>query len=231
MKKTLICTALFAALPAVSAPVFAAEESPHSLSANVGFVSDYRYRGISQTEKKPALQGGFDYEHASGAYLGVWGSNISWIKDGKSSLELDLYGGYGGEVGDFSYDVGLLQYYYPGGKVEGAANPNTLEAYVGGGWGPLSVKYSHAFTNLFGFDDSKGSWYLEAGLEYEVGPVTLDAHIGRQKIKNYFGYNDYKLGVSTEYGGFGFGLHYVKSTIKDDDNSKGGVVLSVSRSF
>jgi uncharacterized protein (TIGR02001 family) len=229
MRKTVVLTALLAGLPAVPQLALAADD--HSVSANIGFVSDYRYRGISQTEKKPALQGGFDYAHASGAYLGVWASNVSWIKDGKSSLEADIYGGFAGEAAGVGYDFGLLQYTYPGGKVDGATDPNTLEAYIGTGWGPLSVKYSHSLTNLFGFDDSKGSWYLEAGLEYELGPVTLEAHAGRQKIKNHFGYSDYKLGASTEFAGFDFGLHYVKTNIKEDSYAEGGVVFSIARSF
>jgi uncharacterized protein (TIGR02001 family) len=229
MRKIALTTALLAALPVV--PSLALASSEHELSANIGLVSDYRYRGISQTEKKPALQGGFDYAHASGAYAGVWASNVSWIKDSKSSLEIDVYGGFAGEAAGVSYDLGLLQYTYPGGKVDGLADPNTLEAYIGTGWGPVSVKYSHSLTNLFGFEDSEGSWYLQAGLDYDVGPVTLEAHAGRQKIKNHFGYSDYKLGASTAFGGFDFGLHYVKTTIKEDSYAKGGVVFSVSRQF
>ncbi|OYW27068.1 MAG: hypothetical protein B7Z51_09365, partial [Methyloversatilis sp. 12-65-5] len=82
MQKTLIAAALASAL-AVPAFTAQAEEpaSPHTFTGNVGLFSQYVFRGISQTNEDPALQGGFDYSHASGFYLGTWASNISWLKD------------------------------------------------------------------------------------------------------------------------------------------------------
>ena len=91
----------------------AAPES--TLSFNVGAVSDYRYRGISQSRLNPALQGGVDYADKSGFYVGAWGSTIKWIQDAGAkdgNVELDIYGGYKGAVGDVSYDVGYLRYQY-----------------------------------------------------------------------------------------------------------------------
>ena len=86
----------------------------HSLHANVSLASQYRYRGLAQTDGDPALQGGFDYSHASGLYLGTWGSNVSWLADSNgdvsNSVELDVYGGYRGAWGDVGYDVGVLRY-------------------------------------------------------------------------------------------------------------------------
>src|SRR5204862_6111516 len=133
------CSALFAgsAVAQTPAPVPAAATTPeHTFTANVGVFSEYIFRGIAQTAGRPALQGGFDYAHASGFYLGTWASNISWLEDfgiyNRSSLEWDFYGGYksnfpGSE--DWSYDVGLYYYYYPGRRNPGATNANTFEGY------------------------------------------------------------------------------------------------------
>src|SRR5690606_30975216 len=146
MKRALIAAAVAGVVAAAAAPALAAEESP--FSANVSIVSDYKFRGLSQTNAEPALQGGFDYAHASGLYLGTWASSISWLSDGQadvsSSLEWDFYGGYSGTSGEFGYDFGLLYYYYPGSYPGGFNSPDTLEAYVKGSWKFLSLKYSHS---------------------------------------------------------------------------------------
>lgn len=211
-----------------------AEESP--FSANIGITSDYTYRGISQTNQRPALQGGFDYAHASGFYAGIWGSNVSWLADAdpdvSNSLELDIYAGYSGEAGPIGYDVGLLQYYYPGKYPSGFTKPHTLEGYVGLSWEFLSFKYSHAFTNLFGFDDSRGSQYYDVSAAYPLTEsLTLDAHYGFQRIRNADDYKDWRLGVTQAWAGYEFGLHYVDTDIKNDKLSDSRVTVSVSRSF
>ena len=113
MRTKPLATALAALATIAAAGAAHAGDGP--FTANVGLVSDYAYRGWSQTDERPALQGGFDYAHDSGLYAGVWGSNVSWLSDANTdvsnSLELDLYGGYKGTVGAIGYDVGLLQYY------------------------------------------------------------------------------------------------------------------------
>ena len=131
MRKSLVTLSVLAALPFVSAAPAMAQGSPHSVSANVGFVSDYAYRGISQTNENMAIQGGFDYAHASGLYAGVWGSSIDWLD--KGGVEADVYGGYKAEMGDFGYDVGVLHYAYPGGEI-GGESPDTTEVYLGASW-------------------------------------------------------------------------------------------------
>src|SRR5690606_10460802 len=106
------------------------------LTANVTVASQYRYRGIIQTNNKPALQGGFDITHSSGFYLGNWNSTISWLDDTdpdvSAPLEMDFYGGFRGNITpDVTFDVGVLQYYYPGDYPGGYTSPDTTEAYVG----------------------------------------------------------------------------------------------------
>ncbi len=102
MRKSLITTAVLGAL-ATPALVFAADAAPApdwAFSSNVGVFSQYIFRGLTQTDRKPALQGGFDLSHSSGFYAGVWASNISWLSDANpqyyssSSLETDIYGGF-----------------------------------------------------------------------------------------------------------------------------------------
>ncbi len=235
MNKTAIAATLatlFAALPFAGS----AHAEDSAFSANVGLVSDYAYRGFSQTDERPALQGGFDYAHDSGLYAGVWGSNVSWLSDSdpavSNSLELDLYGGYKGSVGAIGYDVGLLQYYYPGSYPKPYNSPDTLEGYLGLSWAFLSFKYSYAFTDLFGFEKSDGSQYYDLGATVDVGHgLTLAAHVGYSDIKGQDDYTDWKLSVSREFVGLNVGLHYVDTDVSNSDLADQRVILSVSKAF
>jgi uncharacterized protein (TIGR02001 family) len=178
-------------------------EPDYTLSYNVGAVTDYRYRGISQTRLKPALQGGADFAHKSGLYLGTWASTIKWIKDagGDAPVELDLYGGYKGSAGAVGYDVGVLRYQYPGHSL--ATSPNTTEVYGAATFGAATLKYSHSVTNLFGFSDSKNSYYVEAAATFDLGNgFSLVPHAGYQKVKNNddFSYSDFSLTVAKDFG-------------------------------
>ena len=234
MRTKPLATALAALATIAAAGAAHAGDGP--FTANVGLVSDYAYRGWSQTDERPALQGGFDYAHDSGLYAGVWGSNVSWLSDASpnvsNSLELDLYGGYKGTVGAIGYDVGLLQYYYPGSYPKGFNSPNTLEGYVGLSWEFLSFKYSYAFTDLFGYDRSDGSQYYDLGAAVDVGGgFTLAAHVGYSDIKGQDDYTDWKLGVTKEFGGFNFGLHYVDTDVDNADLADERVILSIAKSF
>jgi uncharacterized protein (TIGR02001 family) len=202
MKKTLIAlssTLLLAALPSLAQA---------QLAFNVGAVSDYRYRGITQSRLKPALQGGVDY--AAGAfYVGAWASTIKWVKDagGDAKVELDLYGGYKGEIAkDLAFDVGGLYYLYPSndlGKVSGFASANTFELYGALTWRMLTAKYSHSTTNTFGFVDSKGSGYFDLSAAFDLGSgFTLTPHVGHQSIhrSSAASYTDYSLTVAKDLG-------------------------------
>ncbi|MEC5399159.1 TorF family putative porin [Uliginosibacterium sp. H1] len=221
MRKTILASLIATTL---SAPVLA-QESPHSVTGNVSLASEYIYRGIGQTNRKPAIQGGFDYGHASGLYLGTWASNISWLNDANvgegSSMEWDFYGGYKKAFGDWGVDVGLLQYYYPG-NFDGVTSPNTLEAYGAVSWKMLTFKLSYAFTDLFGAKapdggDTDGSIYYELNGNFDVGAgFTLAAHLGRQEVSDFSdaSYTDWKLGVTKELVGLTWGLYYVGSDAK-----------------
>ena len=198
-KKTLLAcaTALLSAVPAASYA---------DVAFNVGAFSDYRYRGISQTRVKPALQGGVDFTQGA-FYLGAWASNIKWIKDfgGDADVEIDLYGGIKGEISkELTYDVGVLTYQYPSNKLSPSAN--TTEIYGALTYGPATLKYSHAVTNTFANPDSKNSYYLDLSAGFDIGNgMTLTPHIGYQKITGPFSdpgsYTDYALTLSKDFSG------------------------------
>lgn len=230
---------------AQSAPAPAAAPAPtpeHSFTYNVGLVTDYRYRGISQSGLNPALQGGVDYAHSSGFYLGAWASTITWLTDAnlKGRLEVDLYGGYKGTAGPISYDVGLLQYWYPGNN----ANPdaNTLEVYGAGTYGAFTAKYSHSLTNLFGTANSKGSGYLDLSATFDLGNGWgVVPHIGRQRVANngVFTYTDASVTVTKEAYGLVFsgmlvGTDTSKAVFTNANGKylgKTAIVLGVKKNF
>lgn len=153
MRFSTIVISLLSILPAL--PVLA-DEAPasSSLTGNFGIVSDYRFRGISQSYKLPAVQGGIDYVHSSGAYVGTWMSSISGNQYmNGSSLEWDVYGGYRGMIsGDLGFDVGGLYYYYPGAHYANTDKTkyDNFEFYAALTYKWVSLKYSHTLTNFFG---------------------------------------------------------------------------------
>ena len=216
-------------------------EPDYTLSFNVGAVSDYRYRGISQTRLKPAIQGGADFAHKSGFYLGTWASSIKWFKDagGSADAEVDIYGGYKFGVGPVGLDVGVLTYNYPDHQL--AVSPNTQEGYIAGTFGPATLKYSHAFSNLFGFSDSKNSYYVDLSAAFDMGSGwSVVPHVGYQKVKNNSAadYTDYSVTLNKDFGN---GLSASAALVDTDTDAyvapngknlgRSGVVLGVKYSF
>jgi len=203
-------------------------------TGNVSLTSDYVFRGVSQGNQEPALQGGVEYAAESGFYAGTWGSSISWLSDLStsaapisSSLELDVYGGYRGTFGDaVSFDVGALHYLYPGDYPAGFNSADTLEVYAGitiaaSDKVSLGAKYSHAATDLFGYVDSDGSGYLDLSANFAIGKGwTIGAHAGKQWIQgsgnDAFEYSDWKLGVTRAFdNGFSVGLAWTGTDADD----------------
>jgi uncharacterized protein (TIGR02001 family) len=239
MRKTLLSLALGSTL-CVPALAQAQAQSPHSFSANVGLYSEYVFRGIKQTAGEPALQGGFDYAHSSGIYLGTWASNISWLEDfnaySRSSLEWDFYGGYKGNFGksDFSFDLGTIYYYYPGNARPGVTKADSWELYAGLGWKFLSLKYSYNLKDYFGArptgNKTDGTWYLDFSVNYPVGEtgLALNAHYGKLDVDSdgnrdaatKASYDDWKIGVTyTVPSGMvkdlTLGAYYADNNVKD----------------
>lgn len=239
MKKILVPSLIALAIGSLTSVVQAQTAPESSLSFNVGATTDYRYRGLSQSRLKPAVQGGFDYADKSGFYVGAWGSSIKWIKDvgGDANVEIDLYGGYKGVVGDVAYDVGFLRYEYPSNKLE--TNANTNEVYGAVTYGLFTAKYSHAISNLFGMANSKNSYYLDLSANFDLGSgLTLTPHVGRQSVKNNptSSYNDYSLTLAKDLGnGLSASAMLVDTNtsyvLDGKDTAKSGVVLGLKYTF
>ncbi len=225
MKKSLL--ALSAAISAAISPALVHAEDANPLSFNASLTSDYRFRGISQSRLKPAVQGGADYALPGNFYVGTWLSTIKWIKDagGSDAVEWDIYAGYKGEITkDLTYDIGALAYVYPNNKYPGHS-ADTGELYGALTYGPFTGKYSYSAVNLFGFADSKKSGYFELAGTFDVGGgVSLVPHIGHQRIANNsdFSYTDYSLTASTDLYGFTWSAAFVGTTTKTVSADPGG---------
>jgi uncharacterized protein (TIGR02001 family) len=222
----LACAPSFAA----DAPAAAAEPAPdYTLTANLAITSNYIFRGVSQTQNTGAVQGGVDFGY-KGFYLGMWGSNVSWVQTGhykdNSSLEADFYGGYKNTFAeDFGYDLGVITYYYPGNSIDGATSPDTTELYAGLSWKTLSLKYNYTVSDNFvgwtATDGGKtqGSYYLDLSGTYDItdGWGVL-GHVGYQSVRNNdaASYTDWKLGVTKDVG---FGIFTLAYTDTNADST------------
>ena len=233
---TFTMTLTAVALATVSGIAAAADD----ISANVSLASDYIWRGVSQTNEKPAISGGFDYSHdfePVSWYIGTWASNVDPAFFGgrhAPSTELDLYTGFTGELGEFSYDAGWLRYFYPGGS-----SNDTTEWKIGGGWKWFGATYYYS-DDWFGTHDSssriEGSFDYD--LPYEIG---LSASIGNNYgdgTEDFFtdSYVDWSLGVSKTMLGVDWGLAYTDTDIKHSDCGSTDLcdahyVASMSKSF
>ena len=250
MKKTLLAVTLAALTSGAATTVLAADpkapEPEFTLSANVALVSDYRFRGLSQTNRKPALQGGFDFEHKSGFYAGNWNSSISWITDAgnlgaSSGLESDFYLGYATEAAGFGIDVGNIYYYYAGSNING--NVPTNEVYLGLSYGPVTLKTSYTTSKgYFSAADSRGTLYYSLAAEIPVSDaVSLTAAYGYTQGKGGMAVSkgsDYLVGVAFDIGqGWSLGLSVIgasgnyKAFTNGAANGNSQAVLSISRSL
>lgn len=197
----------------------AATASAAGVTANVGLTTDYLFRGISQTNDAPAIQGGFDYNDPSGFYVGTWESNIAFA----GSLESDWYFGYNGNATkDLGYSVGYIYYYYARQSTFSGPSPNVSfgEVNAGVSYKGLSAKIS--YSNNFSLDSGKALYYdlgYSFNLPHDVG---LSLHYGYQTINDNAAwgtpnYADYSIGLSKSYGGFDFGLTWYDTNLSTAD--------------
>ena len=241
--KLSFAAALCVAAATSGAPVAMAQTTDGELTFNAALTSDYRYRGLSQTRLKPALQAGADYTFkSSGFYVGTWLSQITWAKDlgGDGEIEWDIYAGKRGEIREgISYDIGGLGYVYPSNGLNPSAN--TFELYGQVGMGPASLKYSHSTTNLFGTADSKNSGYLDFALNLDLSAGwILNVHAGRQRVANnsFYSYNDYKLGVTKDFGFATLSVAAIKADtrayytpVNGKNLARSGAIVTISKTF
>lgn len=183
--RSLAAVSVFA-LSALAAPAFAQEEaeaaaeSEFELSGNVAIVSDYRFRGVSFSGGDFALQGGMDLAHSSGFYVGTWASTID-ANAGFGEMELDVYGGWAGDVAEgVSVDVGLLYYLYP--TEDTGADTDYFEALasVGTTLGPVGATFGVGYSWDQASLGDQDNLYLYTDFELAVAntPLTLTAHAG-----------------------------------------------------
>ncbi len=238
----------------VSTPVFAVAKE---FSGNVALTTDYRFRGISQGDRSPAIQGGFDLVLDSGFYVGTWASNVTFSG---AALELDIYGGFAGDLTEeLSYDVGVLYYAYPEDDsldLDGLSDRDLdyVELYgsLSLGDGSVGLAYSPdyffetgSFIYLFG-DYSiplAENWTLdlhyglnlfddeEAGADFGIGRCSATAANGECTNGSEDSYSDWSIGISTSAVGLDFSLQYVDTDLAESDCFAGSKLCDATAVF
>jgi uncharacterized protein (TIGR02001 family) len=228
------------------------------VTANVTLASQYVSRGFRQTWGRPALQGGFDYVHASGFSAGTWLSNVSnrYIENG--TLEWDLYAGYTGSAGDIGYSGTIYYYKYPGAEyVATNTKYDYGELAFGVTYKFLYAKYNYTYTkDYFGIVDARGTGYLDIGANYDLGSgLTLNLHAGNGRVagtgNSIWNWNDIKVGVSKAiaggwtvagaytkargatnvYDAFTTGVPNSAGVVESSNPAAGTLVVSVNKAF
>ncbi|GIU23672.1 TorF family putative porin [Shewanella schlegeliana] len=205
-----------------------------AVEANIGATSNYLWRGITQTDDSTAVQGGIDYSHDSGFYLGTWASNVDFGDD--TSYEVDLYGGFAGSIAEeFGYDISYLYYAYP--DADGNIDLGEVSAAINWKW--IEVSYSHLVNA--GDDvttdplDNTDMGYLQTTLSYSLSDtLSISAHYGYSSgdvVTAWYGvsnYADYSLTLSKDTN-----LGTVFFTVSDTDlkNDDGKILLGYNYSF
>ncbi len=210
-------------------------------SGSLTAVSDYVFRGASQTDEGPAIQGSFDYEHQTGLYLGVWGSNVDFNDGDEASIEVDVYGGMKGQCGTtgLKWTLGGTYFAYPG--ADDSLDYDYIEAKAGLGYeiGAFDLSADLNYSPEF-FADSGDAWYSQASATWSLPQdFSLNGHMGYQAIDDEvaFGmpdYTDWSLGVGYAAQGFDFGLQYVDTDLSNaecGDLCDARLLFSISRSF
>ena len=237
--KTLLPARLAAAL--FAGAVSTAQAAPE-ISGNVALTSDYKFRGISQSDESPAIQGGFDISWDNGIYLGAWGSSVDFdSNDGyDGSLELDYYGGWAGDITDnVGVNVGYLYYDYPGdNRLVGDYQEVYLSVSL---WdGVIGANYSDDYYA------ETGSFYYVYG-DYSIGigeNFSVDLHLGYNDLEKKGGflatdtdsYVDYSVGVTASWLAVDWTLAYVGTDLDsedvfDTDWGDDSVIFTISKSM
>jgi uncharacterized protein (TIGR02001 family) len=224
------------------------------VTGNLGLTSDYRFRGISQSQNAPAVQGGIDYNHKSGFYIGNWNSSVSsQMYTNGSGVESDLYAGFKKDIyKGITIDLGTYNYFYPRATTSASTGSNydTYEAFAGVGYGPVSVKYSQTLGNgYFGTANARGSNYTQADINYALPfkgfeKVSFMAHAGHTNVANSsnLDYNDFNVGLGYDLKGWQLAAKWYTNsamtstftntnTVSGQKLYKNAAVFSVTKSF
>lgn len=202
---------------------------PITFEIDLAGVSDYRFRGISLSNKRPAFQPSVTVSHESGFYVGAWGSNVA-ENDG-ADIELDLIGGFAKTLGTFDVDVNATYYLYPGAR---ELNYVEFIGNVSHAVGPATIGATFAYTPKQ--DDAaprRGIYYgVNGSLPIAKTPISLNASFGIEDNGFYRNKRDWSLGATADVAGFSIGAAYVDTAHTGGDRlGKAGVVVSISRAF
>lgn len=239
-----------AAAPALAQDA-AAPTPALTITGGATLTSDYRFRGISQSNKRFALQGTLGVTTAAGFYVGTWGSSIDDYVAGGSDQEIDLYGGYKKTINGSTVDVGVLYYYYPG---SGGGNSDFFEPYasISHTFGPVGAKVGvnyawkqHALT--YGANAREDGFYAYGELSAAVPDtgLTVTGHFGRSFQKNFITFgekvNDYSITAAYTWKNITASVAYVDTNRdllsypagggSNRNVSKGGLVGAIGVSF
>lgn len=217
----LIKISLAAAL-AASVLLGAEETSNVNVSANMALTSNYVWRGMTQSDNSPAVQGGIDLEY-KGFYASVWGSNVEFGAGNVASMELDIYGGYGGEFYGIGYDIGAIQYAYPNQTKQ----LNFAEAYFGLSKDFEVVSVGAKYYSGIKTDDIDPTDAWEVSLSAPMPmDITFNALYGDyDKVGNY-----YNVGLTKPVGKFEVGISYAGIDM-DSGSNQDNLIATISTSF
>lgn len=234
--KAAILAALLLA-PAVSFAQEAAAEEESNFSANLGVVTDYVFRGISQTDGMIAVQGGLDYSFGdSGFYVGTWASNTDFGYQAAPDLEVDFYAGWAYDFNEtFSMDLSAIYYSYYFDDEDDYNYGEFVAKFAVTDIATLTVAYTNDYSNLGG-----SATYVNLGNSWDLGKgYSINAGFGRtfqsSDLENdwdIIDYNDWNVGVAKNWGVITVALNYYDTDLPSDyfqplrDDASDAVVLS-----
>ncbi len=242
-------------LVCIATPAFAQDDEKSSITINGGatVVSDYRFRGISQSNKRPAVQGNVTVAHDSGVYVGLWGSSVDDYVAAGADQEIDIIAGFKKSVGGATFDVGAVYYYYPGAQqIIPNYKSDFIEPYaaISYTFGPVTAKATANYApkqKALAYTTAPKEDSLYGGLDLSAGmpgtPLTLNAHVGRSFKKSFLTggtkYTDWSIGATAVVKAFTLGVSYVDTNAtlfsgipgSNRNITKGGVVGTLGVSF
>lgn len=223
--RTSIGSAMSLILALTAVPAFAEDDKEVkaiTLSGTATVVSDYRFRGISQTNKRPAVQASITATHVSGVYVGVWGSSVDEYIAAGADQEIDLIGGFKKSFGGTTVDVGAVYYYYPGAEqIVPGYNSDFVEPYASLAYtfGPVTAKATANYAPKQSALDyglgKEDNFYASAELSGGIPntPVTVAAKVGRNFTRSFLSsgtkYTDWSVSATYVAGALSIGVSYI----------------------
>ena len=218
-------------LTSVLTMCFAASALANEVTGNVALTTEYVFRGVSQSDENPAIQGGVDFTHDTGLHAGLWGSSIDFNTPDAGSLEVDLYAGYANQIAGVSYDIGGIYYAYPGSDSD--LDYDFIEGYIKLGYDfDVAAVHAGVYYSPEFFGDTGNAFYYTAGVKAPVMDLfNVSVSVGRQEIDDADDYTDWSLGIDRNWLGFDWSAAYIDTDIDNNDNADARAVLKVGKTF